>query len=518
MRILYSSNAPWIQTGYGVQTAAAMLYLRQLGHDVAVFAFYGLEGTKCDLGDVPIYPNDPRDYGIKNAKMFYDDWKADLLITHVDVWVLGGLDPNINWVPRFPIDSDPVPPAVARVLKTHPAIIKGIVESKFGQRKLAEIGIDAYYIPPGVDCEVMKPNPEWRKVGRERYGWEDKFVVGMVGTNHENDRKNWVVAMKAFKVFADEHPGQTVFYMHTDLTHPRGLNLQALREALDITKISFVPSLTQMAVGIDRETLARTYNVFDVFLQPSKGEGACVPIIEAQACGVPVITTKCTGQEEAVDGGWFIERLDPIWTFQNSWQFECHTEEVLERLEQAYKAWKDGSIKERQEKARAKALEYDERKLFRELWPPVLADIEKRIKEPRNREGIQPWRLNFIPKTCVPRKVLDIGCGLTQPYRTKLEHLGEYIGIDVRDGHDVVKMDAHKLAYPDKEFGFIWMSEVLEHVENPEQVLAEAKRVGNHGVCIFSTPQNPYFKGDPDHKTVNLPYITTAGGDGLIIW
>jgi len=514
---LISSNAPWVQTGYGVQTAAASLYLRQLGHDVAILAFYGLEGSKLDWGDVPIYPNDPRDYGIQRAKMYYDDFKADILLTHVDVWVLSGLDPNINWVPRLPIDHWPAPPAVVRVLKTHPAIRKILVESRYGQKQLAEEGIEAAYIPPGVDCERFKPSPEDRKEGRERYNWQDKFVIGMVATNHE-ERKNWTVAMKAVKVLHDHHPGQVVFYMHTDLVHPRGINLAALRENLGMVEYSFTPSQTSICVGIDRETLAKTYNVFDVFLLPTKGEGACVPILEAQACGVPIITTKCTSQEEAVGGGWFIERLDPFWTHQNAWQFNCHTEEVVERLEQGFEAWKDGSIKEQKEKARAKALEYDEKKLFSTLWPPVLADIEAKIKGPKNCEGVQPWRLNFIPKTCIPRKVLDIGCGVTQPYRKQLEHLGEYVGIDSRDGHDVVHADAHKLPFSDKEFGFVWMSEVLEHVENPEQVMAEAKRVGQHGVCLFSTPMNPFFKGDPDHKVVNLPYVTCATGDGLISW
>jgi len=191
---------------------------------------------------------------------------------------------------------------------------------------------------------------------------------------------------------------------------------------------------------------------------------------------------------------------------------------VLERLEQAYEAKKEGSIEELQKKARAKGLEFDNKKVYAELWKPVLEDIERRIKEPRNLEGVQNWRLNFIPKTCVPRKVLDIGCGVTQPYRSKLEHLGEYIGVDSRNGHDVTLMDAHKLRFPDKEFGFVWMSEVLEHVDNPQKVLNEAKRVGKHGVCIFSTPQNEFFKGDPDHKVVRLPYLTLASGDGMITW
>ena len=87
MRILISSNAPWVTTGYGVQTAITARYLKDMGHDVAILAFWGLGGTKLDWGDIPVYPNDPGDYGVQNSKIFYDDWKADILMTHVDVFV-----------------------------------------------------------------------------------------------------------------------------------------------------------------------------------------------------------------------------------------------------------------------------------------------------------------------------------------------------------------------------------------------------------------------------------------------
>lgn len=81
-------------------------------------------------------------------------------------------------------------------------------------------------------------------------------------------------------------------------------------------------------------------------------------------------------------------------------------------------------------------------------------------------------------------------------------------------------MDAHNLKFGDKEFGFVWMSEVLEHVSRPQKVIAEAKRVGVHGVCLFSTPaDSTCFDADPDHHEVKgIDYVTIAGGDGLITW
>jgi len=495
-----------------------------MGHDIALLAFYGLEGSRVDWGDIPIYPNNPRDWGVKHSPMFYQDWKADILITLVDAWVLGDLHSEMNWVPWMPVDHDPIAPAIVGVLQKSTGLVKPIAMSKFGQQQLANNDIDSYYIPHSVNCEAFIPNLEWRKEGRERYSWSDKFVVGCVGTNHD-ERKNWVASLKAIRDFSKMHPGEVIFYMHTNPLDERGINLLRLRQDLEIEDITKFPSQADMTVGIPTDTMARMYNALDVFLLPTKGEGFGIPIMEAQACGVPVITTKCTAQEELMEGGWFIEQLFPVWTKQSSWQFDCHHEEIVEHLESAYQAKRDGSMINHQTLSRSKALEYDEALIYKDYWPPVLEDIEKRIKMPKNLEGIQEWRRAFIPRTCLPRKVLDIGCGVKASYAPALKHLGDYTGVDNRfkgdehiDGMLLVKAEADTLPFQDREFGFVWMSELLEHVDNPEKVLAEAKRVGKHGVCLFSTPMNSFFKLDPGHRVVKLPYATVQTGDGCIVW
>lgn len=529
MRILWSSNSPFAATGYGQQTACAARRLKDMGHDIAILAFYGLQGSRVDWGDIPIYPNPSQDWGIKSSPMFYKDWKADILITLVDVWVMGALNREMHWVPWIPIDHNPVPPKVVETLKNALGMVKPIAMSRFGQKQLADNDIESYYIPHSVNCEVFTPNLEWRHEARNRYHWEDKFVIGTVGTNHTGDRKNWRVALRAIKEFDRMHPGEIIYYMHTNPTDERGeVNLVQLRNEYKIDDVTKFPSQSDMVVGIPTDTMARMYNSLDVFLLPSKGEGFGIPIVEAMASGVPVITTDCTAQAEIMEnaGGWLIKNLKPWFTTQSSWQFDCTWEEVVERLEQAYQAKKDGSILNHQKLARSKALEYDDKVIYRDYWPQVLEDIEKRIKQPKNLEGVQAWRQAFIPRTCLPRRVLDIGCGITTPYYSVLKELGDYTGIDTRfkadehvDGKRLVKGDARDLSmFKDGEFGFVWMSEILEHVEEPEKVLAEAKRVAKHGICLFSTPQTQAFKMDPDHRVVKMPHAIVATGDGLLAW
>ena len=517
MRILWSSNSPFAATGYGMQTATACARLQGMGHDMGIFAFYGLDGSKLDWFGMPIYPNPKHDWGVKLAPDFFKDFQADLLITLVDVWVLGDMDPTLPWCPWFPVDHTPCPPLIIKALKS-PGIVKPIAMSKYGVMEVAKSGIDCYYIPHSVNTKLFSPDAEARKTGRERYKWQDKFVIGTVATNH-SERKNWSTSFQAARILADRHPGEIRYYCHTHPGDERGINLVELRENLHLEEVVFFPSLAQMIIGIPRDVLARAYNVMDVFLLPSKGEGFGIPLVEAQACEVPVITTNCTAQPELVGGGWLINGLRKVWTGQGSWQFECDAEEVAERLEQAYQEWKDGSIQDKKTKAREKALEYDDDKVYAEYWPKVLDDIEKRLKQPKNLEGIQQWRLLFVPQSCVPRKVLDLGCGITQPYKKVLEHLGEYVGFDIKPGPDVVQGDAHNLPFKTKEFGFVWCSEMLEHARDPRQVVAEAKRVANHGIILFSTPANSNFRIDPDHKVVQgIKYSVVASGDGLISW
>ncbi len=51
-------------------------------------------------------------------------------------------------------------------------------------------------------------------------------------------------------------------------------------------------------IGFSEERMSYLYNVADVFVSSSMGESFCLPVIEAQACGVPCIATAfSTGKE-----------------------------------------------------------------------------------------------------------------------------------------------------------------------------------------------------------------------------
>jgi len=512
-------------------TASCCVNLKRMGHDVAIFCFYGLEGSKAEWGDIPLYPNNPRDWGLKHARLWFDHFKADIFVTLVDMFVLGGMDKTIPWVAFCPIDSDPVSPHIIDVINNSPGLIKILSESKYGQATLAKEGIESAYVSHATDCGLFTPRDDWRKISRERYKWEDKFVIGTVGTNH-NERKNWTVAFKAFKIFSQRHPGEIIWYLHTNPVDTRGINLIGLRRTLKLEDSTFFPSTSELEAGIARDVMARAYNSFDVFLLPSKGEGFGVPLIEAQACGVPIITTKCTAQQELMGGGWFIEDLIPEWTQGGTWHFGCHPEEVAECLEKAYQAKKDGSIEKERVKARLKALEYDEPIVFAKYWPPVLEELEQKIKHPERfrrqysykdyykRRAILTdieekiwwdspdspmskvviWHeekrtdicLRMLGDICKGKRVLAVGSGRQEEGRfLSLIDTQEIVRTDLiaDQENNIAEADVEDLPFKKRSFDVVICRELIEHVIDEKKALREISRVlKNKGYLLITTP------------------------------
>jgi SAM-dependent methyltransferase len=87
-------------------------------------------------------------------------------------------------------------------------------------------------------------------------------------------------------------------------------------------------------------------------------------------------------------------------------------------------------------------------------------------------------------------KVLDVGCGAGSVAKAvKLERQDlEVFGCDMSQsalamasaspqGVDFRQATAERLPFSDREFDFVWIFDVLEHVDDPDQVLREVARV-----------------------------------------
>lgn len=378
-QILFYTNAPWCKTGYGQQAAQLTPRLIQDGHQVAIHANYGLEGTNTVWNGIEIYPKGLAPYSDDVMVAHYQEWAHrrpeanPLLMTLFDVWVfksksLDTVPSIVSWVP---VDHTPTPPDVlAWCAKPN---VTTVAMSKFGQQMLFNAGVDAVYAPHGIE-PVFKPTPSTRGVsGRQLMGIpEDAFVVMMNAANKGNHppRKAFGENLLAFAVFATTHK-DAYLYLHTDMMGTSGVNLKTLANACGIPedRVIFADPYA-MRVGVDNEVLAALYSSADVLLACSMGEGFGIPVVEAQACGTRVITTNQTAQPELNGDGWLVD-CQPYWDVaQASWFHTPYVREIVDALNHAYDAPRGVS-----QKAVEFAKQYDADAVFNEFWRPIMATV-----------------------------------------------------------------------------------------------------------------------------------------------
>lgn len=379
MKTLWVSNAPWVGTGYGQQTDLVTRSLIADGHKVSVLANFGLNGTVLNWNGITVMPPGADPWGNDvvrgHASMFFGQ-DPGWIITLFDVWVAQGKawgDFNVaSWVP---VDHIPAPPKVLKFFEDYKAI--PIAMSKFGERQLQNAGLDPLYAPHGVDTTIFRPDAESINGYTMRQLFDlgdDRFVVGMNAANKGNIkiRKAFPQAFAAFGIFAKTHP-DAVLLVHTERHGMyEGVRLDRLAEACGIPENQLIfTDQYSIRVGMQAETVAAIYNAFDVLLAPSMGEGFGVPVIEAQACGLPVIVSDFSAQPELVGAGWCVGGLPDWEEAQAAWLHLPNIGEIVDALEEAYNGNYDS------EKARAKALEYDHKEVFSTYWRPIMERLSE---------------------------------------------------------------------------------------------------------------------------------------------
>lgn len=391
MRVLWHSNSPaTAQTGYGVQSKLFTPRISGLGHDVAISAFYGAEGALQVWDGMKVFPKYSHSYGMDVAPLHAKAHGADITITLIDAWVMDPveLSRHSRWVPWFPVDHDPLPDCVADQVRES---YQPVVFSRHALAACDEAGISAKYVPHGVDTSVYRPIP--RDEARRRVGVDpDRFLVSCVMANKgAPSRKAWPQQLEAFAEFARRHP-DALLYLHTFVGQEmQGVNI---RECLQ--KFGVPPSQVLIAdqyrliIGIPDEVLASIYSASDVLLNCTMGEGFGVPILEAQACGTPVITGDWTAMSEITFAGWKVAKADATrwYTLQAAFQYIPHVPAIAEALEAAYDARKDPRLRER---AVEGAAEYDADRVTDVYWRPLLDGLADRIaREDGNGEMPAP--------------------------------------------------------------------------------------------------------------------------------
>jgi glycosyltransferase involved in cell wall biosynthesis len=151
-------------------------------------------------------------------------------------------------------------------------------------------------IPEAVDRDryrVMEDR-ERLEAARRKYGLGDKIILF---TGSMSPRKNLARLMTAFDMISDQMPYELI------ITGGKDWNNSAERSLMHknprIRNIGFVPE----------NEMACLYNLADIYVYPSLYEGFGLPVLEAQACGVPVVAANTTSIPEV--GRDSVHYMDP---------------------------------------------------------------------------------------------------------------------------------------------------------------------------------------------------------------
>ena len=203
LRILYSSNAFWSASGYGVQGRSLLPRLAELpevgGRDnIAMFAWYGLQGGVHNVEGFRVYPAGVDPYGNDIIGAHARDFVANVVITLIDVWVLQQTAQKVapaKWLPYLPIDHDPVPQRFLGALQSAPAadLQQGRASVCWRQRAWRII------IPHGISRRLYRVNPDADQVQafRQEKRGVDHLTVMVAANKGLPDRKAFQVQLRA---------------------------------------------------------------------------------------------------------------------------------------------------------------------------------------------------------------------------------------------------------------------------------------------------------------------------------
>jgi glycosyltransferase involved in cell wall biosynthesis len=380
MRIMWLSNSPWTPSGYGQQSKMWLERFRDSGHEMACTNFYGLEGGVINMNGITCYPKFRHIYGNDISVAHSLNFKADFLLSLMDVWVMNPEEYPIDfrWVPWYPIDHEHMPGIIRQKLAQ---AWKRIAMSKFGVEETHRAGLECMYVPHGVETSVFKPGD--KAEARQRLGLpQDKWIVGTVAMNKGNpSRKNFTEMMEAFAAFHAVHK-DTIYLVHAErgegtqdmVNLPELASFFGLQPNVDV----LFPDPYFQILGFSPEHMASVYQALDVHMLVGAGEGFGIPTLEAQACGCPVIVGDWTAMGELCFAGHKIDKKDAHRTYSPLAEmiFRPEPRAVEIALHDEFKHPSSG-----ERAARMAKEEYDADFVFENNWKPALAEIQKGIEE-----------------------------------------------------------------------------------------------------------------------------------------
>lgn len=340
----------------------------------------GLDSRPLDWEGTLVLPSGMRAYSndvlAPHARRVFGDGPG-LILGLYDAWAI---DPaplrefaTAMWTP---IQSHPIPPADLGFFEASGA--QPIAMSRWGEKLLIDAGLQPIYVPHAVDASVFKPlTADERGLAREMLQIpQDAFVIALVAANKDKSppRKGWGEQFQAFAEFRKRHK-DAVLLVHSMLDTAGGVNLMKLVYDLGIQDaVQFTDQYAQVTGLYGPSDVAGIMGCADVLSNCSWAEGFAVPVLEAQACGVPVVVSDGSALTERCGSGWLVE-TQPYWhPYAESWWHAPIIKSIAKAWEKAYKSAREPKVRD---KAREYALGFDVETVLTQYWKPAMEMLEQ---------------------------------------------------------------------------------------------------------------------------------------------
>lgn len=350
-KVLFISEAAYLNTGYAKYSREVISRLYKSGkYDVAEMSTYGSVNdsrrSQIPWKNYPILPDEGNEEQVKaykaDANHQFGSWRfericldfePDIVLTIRDYWMDSFVYHSpyrriFKWAWMPTVDASPQNPewidmfCNADYILTYSHWAKNLLEKQAGSN-INTVGV----APPSASEYFVPMNKE-----NIRKEFDIRNDVNIIGTVMRNQRRKLFPALiSSFgKYLKETGDTKTYLYMHTSYPDA-GWNLAHLMHSCDVSsrvlmtyvcgnpncknvEISFFQDArkvclkcnefsslpSNVANGVDDHTLAKIYNIFDLYVQAANSEGFGLPQVEAAACGIPIACTDYSAMKDIV--------------------------------------------------------------------------------------------------------------------------------------------------------------------------------------------------------------------------
>lgn len=320
-RILIMSNSSGKRGGnrygYSIVSSEVLYALQKSGHQCFMLGMQSIHPAYMEEDTGVVF------LGLKNdafcsdiLETYINQYKIDVLITFWDVWLdYANYLPEcvkrtkVKWICHLTLNSSPMSP----FFKVVPYADLIVAPSKFVYNEVINFGMkNVVYIPHGVDLNVFKPENKTK---------DERFLYLTVMRN-KGYQKNFPALFEAYKTMLETRPEtkeKTTLLVVSDPIETEGVNLFHFRNFFKLENnvifITWKPTEDLKSIeacfegegsylfannNLNDVEMNKIYNLSNCLVSSSSGESFNLPVLECQACGIPVICANNTTSPELV--------------------------------------------------------------------------------------------------------------------------------------------------------------------------------------------------------------------------